>query len=263
MGSYLVNVTIPTSRDGQTVPASVQAAVSVPYPKEFRTVRDNAALARKVAERTGGRVLQLAQDPKLLSAFDRTGLEVPASAKRIWDLMLILAAAIFVVDVAVRRLAFEPGTARDLAEKALGRTEQVGEATVAAWKKARSKAEGKGPRDAAGAGSGTGGGSGAGTGAGTGAERAARGEARSAAAGARFDEAGSPSMDVAGEAKGEDGARKGPSGETGGQPPPAKPEDDAHTSRLLKAKRRAKGPDGGAGSGGSEPGGSDGEEQRG
>ncbi len=233
MGSYLVNVTIPTERDGQTVSASVQAAVSVPYPKEFRTVRDNAALARKVAERTGGRVLAMGSDPRLIEPFDRTGLEVPASAKRIWDLLLIIAAALFVVDVAVRRLAFEPGTARDLAEKALGRTEAVGEATVEAWKKARSKADGRGPAPKSGSGTGDA------------AERASRTAARSAAAGAKFEETDGPSMDVAGESKGEAQARRTPGKEqaSGDQAKPA--EEDANMSRLLKAKRRAKGSDGG------------------
>ena len=40
-GSYLVNFGLGKGEDGRRT--SVQASVSVPYPKEFRTVRDNRA----------------------------------------------------------------------------------------------------------------------------------------------------------------------------------------------------------------------------
>lgn len=236
-GGYLVNIAVPVERDGTTVMSSVQAAVNIPYPKEYRTVRDNGALLRRVAEMTGGRVLAMT-DARTVGAFDRAGLPVPSSAKRIWDLMTYLAAAILLIDVAVRRLAIERGFMRRLAERILGRTERVGEGTVAAWKTARQKAEGKG----AGAG-GTAGGTAGGA---TAAERRERAEAAKAAAGARFDETeGGPSIDVAGEAKGQPGDRlAGGTGERGsgkGEPPSeAKPAEDDGMSRLLKAKRRAR-----------------------
>lgn len=241
-GSYLVNVALPTAgaAAGEAV-ATVQAAVSVPYPKEFRTVRDNAALARQVAERTGGRVLALSNDPLALDAFRRDGLEVPASAKRIWDLMAILAAALFLIDVAVRRIAWEPGAARTLAEKALGRTEAVGEATVAAWKKARSKADARGDRAAEG---------GAG---GSAQERASRGEERRRAADVRFDEESPGSLDVAGEVGGERPRRPGDAVAKPDDPPAVA--EDPTTARLLKARRRARGDarsDGGSAEGTAE-----------
>lgn len=220
-GSYLVNVIVPTERDGQMLPASVQAAVSVPYPKEFRTVRDNAPLAQRIAERTGGRVLGM-DDPRVVQPFDRTGLEVPRSAKRVWDLMAILAAVLFIIDVAVRRLSVEPGLARRLAQRTLGHTEQVGEATVAAWKKARQKSErGADP------------------------ERQRREDAARAAAGTRFDaDDGGPSLDVQAEAKGESGAKFArPKADAAPRDAGPAAEADAHTSRLLKAKKRAQSAD--------------------
>jgi len=234
-GSYLVNVNVPTERDGQQMSASVQAAVSVPYPKEFRTVRDNVPLGHKIAAETGGRVLAM-DDPRIVNPFDRTGLPIPRSAKRVWDLMAILAAAFFIIDVAVRRLSIESGAARRLAERALGRTEHVGDATVAAWKKARIAADGKTePRAAAG----------------TLEEQKARVEATKKAAGARFEAgAGAPSIDVVGETKGDGrppGSKLGgASGAADGTNPSKEAgADDAHTSRLLKAKRRAQQPEGG------------------
>lgn len=212
-GSYLVNVTIPTAAapGAPEVNASVQAAVSVPYAKEFRTVRDNAALARQVAERTQGRALALGNDPAALDAFRRDGLEVPASAKRIWDLLAILAAALFLIDVAVRRISWEPGSARALAERALGRTEQVGEATVAAWKKARSKAESGAPTDAS--------------------------PGAAAHKDVRFEEEAEGPLEVAGS---DAAARPLRPAERAEKPAEAPGEEAPTTSRLLKAKRRAR-----------------------
>ncbi len=225
-GGYLVNVAVPVQRDGAMVMSSVQAAVNIPYPKEFRTVRDNGALLRKVAEMTGGRVLTMV-DPKTVGAFDRTGLPVPASTKRVWDLMTYLAAAMLLLDVAVRRLAIERGLLRRIGERIFGRTERVGDGTVAAWKAARQKAEGK--TEARGD-------------AGTPAERKARSDAAKAAAGMRFEapEDAAGSVDVAAESRGERserGLRPANSTPAAEQAPPA---EDEGMSRLLKAKRRAR-----------------------
>jgi hypothetical protein len=259
-GAYLVNVAVPTGEevDGKAVMSSVQAAVSVPYAKEFRTVRDNAALGKRVADLTQGRELRMV-DPRLAGVFDRTGLPVPRSARRIWELMAILAAALFLVDVAVRRLSIERGITRRLAERALGTTGKVGDATVDAWKSARQKA-GQRPGGASGD-RGT-----DGPGPGGAAERKARSDAARAAAKTVFEAPeGSASMDVAGEVKGDGAGGARPAGGTGGSAgadPTARAADDeaAPTSRLLRAKRRARG-DGNDGSDGeARP---DGEDRRG
>ena len=67
-GSYLVSFSAGKGEDGRD--ASVQGSVSVPYPKEFRTVRDNRALLEQIAEKTGGRVLRLG-NPVGVDAFLR------------------------------------------------------------------------------------------------------------------------------------------------------------------------------------------------
>jgi hypothetical protein len=210
-GSYLVNVSVPSTREGDPT-SSVQAAIGIPYAKEFRAVRDNAALLEQVAERTGGRVLRM-DEISLADAFDRTGLAIPRSPKRIWDLLAILAAALFVLDVAVRRLAFDREEARRLAAAAIGREVESGDATVAAWKKARGRA------------------------------------ASAAPAGTPEPTAGGPRLDVGAETRGES-TRPTSSAKAAEAPKPeakseAKPEADdiSPTSRLLKAKRRARGGD--------------------
>ena len=138
-GSYLVNFGLGKGEDGRRT--SVQASVSVPYPKEFRTVRDNRALLEQIADKTGGRVLRM-KNPLEVDAFLRDGLQVPESARRMWDLMAILAAVLFLLDVAVRRIAIDWAGAKDGVSASLS-TRAIGDGTVQAWKKARMNSGGK------------------------------------------------------------------------------------------------------------------------
>lgn len=231
-GSYLVNFGLGRDENGRR--STVQASVGVPYPKEFRTVRDNRALLEQIAARTGGRVLALGPTTGI-DAFAREGLPVPESARRVWDLLAILAAVLFLLDVAVRRIAVDWAGARgELRAAMTPRT--AGDGSVAAWQKARAASAGRVAGGARGGASGPG--------------------ARDAAApGDRL--ADGPALDVRNElgagpsaAPRAGGAAAPPSGgaarpaasETAG----GEPEDT--TSRLLRAKRRALGDDeGGAG----------------
>jgi uncharacterized membrane protein/Mg-chelatase subunit ChlD len=227
-GSYLINFGLGTGEDGRR--ATVQASVSVPYPKEFRTVRDNRALLEQIADRTGGRVLSLSAATESIDAFLREGLPVPLSTRRVWDLMAILAAAFFLFDVAVRRIAIDWQGARAGVSGALS-TRKVGDGTVEAWKKARSKSASRATGGAAGA-------------------------AQAGASDAMRDtlERG-PGLDVraavqeGGAAEPAKPARPGGASDAkGGSPESEKPEET--TSRLLRAKRRASGDDSGDDSGG-------------
>ncbi len=148
-GAYLVNTGFAVESEGGEVrTGSLQAAVSVPYAREFRAVRDNAALLEAVAQRTGGRVLRL-EDASSVNLFERRGIEAPLASKRVWDLLAIIAAALFLVDVAARRIAFDTKEARDAAARAMGRVHQAGDASVEAWRKARERAERRAPGEAA------------------------------------------------------------------------------------------------------------------
>jgi uncharacterized membrane protein len=228
-GSYLVNFGLGKGEDGRR--SSVQASVSVPYPKEFRTVRDNRALLEQIADKTGGRVLQMA-NPAGIDAFLREGLPIPESARRMWDLMAILAAVLFLIDVAVRRIAFDWAGARQSVAGAVA-TRTIGDGTVEAWKKARAKSGG-------------------------------RGEASTASTAATSDAmrdtlASGPSLDVRAEAKagGVTGVSRGsadrlaPEGSAGTPGGPTAAGDENTTSRLLRAKKRATG----GGDGDEAPGG--------
>jgi Ca-activated chloride channel family protein len=134
-GSYLVDVALEDS-SGQRRGGSVQATVSVPYSREFRSTRDNSALLRAVAERTGGTVHSVAGIPSG-SLFDRGGLTPPHSSRRMWDLMAIIAAAVLVLDVAVRRLALDRDSWRETFSMLTGGGPSDSGDPLAAWRRAR------------------------------------------------------------------------------------------------------------------------------
>ena len=141
-GAYLVNVGFPTvSSSGETQLRSVQGAVSLPYSKEFRAVQDNAALLRTVADRTGGRVIELDANPELIDLFEKASVEVPLAPRRIWDLVAILAVVLFIIDVAVRRLSVDTRAARAAMARNINASAggSGSEASVSAWKRARSQ----------------------------------------------------------------------------------------------------------------------------
>lgn len=131
-GAYLVNAAVSLPKGER--PMFTQAVVSVPYPREFRTAESDVPRLEAIARRTGGRVLQVGDQTADL--FLAEGLPVPELARQAWDLCVYLAAALFVIDVAVRRLSIEwpkprPAEApRDAAR------------VTAAWRQARASARG-------------------------------------------------------------------------------------------------------------------------
>jgi len=212
-GAYLVNFSLGTGADGRR--STVQASVSVPYPKEFRTVRDNRALLEQIADKTGGRVLRMGIADGI-NAFERAGLPVPESQRRMWDLLAIIAAVLFLLDVAVRRIAIDWQGARSDVTAAM-QVRKVGEGTVVAWKKARDS-------------------------------RGARETTAGAAEAMRKNLEEGPALDVRSETK--DGgaaaaaaaAAKNAQSNTDDAAKPADVEENT-ASRLLRAKRRATGGD--------------------
>jgi len=104
-GSYLVNLRY-TRADGQGGAGLVQAVVTVPYAPEYADLTDNAALLSEVAAETHGRVLS--SDPAKADLFSRAGLTFPKEPLPIVAPLIILWIVLFLLDVAVRRVAIEP-----------------------------------------------------------------------------------------------------------------------------------------------------------
>lgn len=205
-GAYLVNINFVGGAPDAPMQGNIQAAVSVPYPPEFRNVKHNAALLREVADRTGGRVLS--GDPAMADLFDRTGLEVPRSPRAMWDLLAIIAAALFVLDVAARRLSVSRRAVTGMAARAVGRRAEVGTGTVAAWKRvARRRTKEAAPA------------------------AETKFEADQADAGRAFDVSAEASQRPAAAA---------PTAAPKPDAPEADDEEGDYTSRLLAAKRRAR-----------------------
>lgn len=107
------------STDGSVRPATTHVSLSVPYPNEYRAVQDDGAALRRIAERSGGRVIEVDQ---LAAAdlFDRTGLSPARSLRQAWDLLAISAAVLLLLDVAWRRIAFGRRDAAELLARATG-----------------------------------------------------------------------------------------------------------------------------------------------
>ena len=227
-GPYLVNVNYAAGGGEGALQGSVQAAVTVSYPPEFAAVKHNRALLEKVAHETGGRVLS-ASSQEALALFDRTDLEIPRSAKPVWDLLVIIAASLFLLDVASRRIAVDLPQVIAFVRRGFGRRADTSGEAVAAWKRAR---------------------------AGVTEQRAATKRA------ARIAVAPSEQVDRSAryEANEEDmraaidvSAEQGPRAVRDEEAPratgpvkaqaPSEAEDEDYTTRLLKAKRRARGED--------------------
>ena len=136
-GAYLVNAAF--GMTGAARPVFTQASVSVPYPREFRTAQADPDRMAAIARRTGGRVLQVGDAGANL--YETEGMPMPESLRQAWDLCVFVAAALFVVDVAVRRLSIE-WPVRRAAE-----APRDGVRLTAAWKLARQRARVSGAAD--------------------------------------------------------------------------------------------------------------------
>ena len=138
-GSHVVNVHFGSPVEGGGVASgNIQAAVNRSYSDEYRRQTHNAALLRRVAEMTGGRVLSL-DDAVLPDLFDRAELEMPRSEQPTWALLAVIAAVILLLDVAVRRLALDGDWLRSMTSGASDRRPSTGGASLSAWRRSKSR----------------------------------------------------------------------------------------------------------------------------
>lgn len=138
-GSYVVSLEY--QRPGEQGPAgTIQTGVSVAFSPEHRELRTNETLLRELANRTGGRVLDL-QSPA--AALDWGALPPAESRRSIWEDLIRWMLLLFLLDVAIRRIAIHP---REMARKLrgfigemAGRRPETAEATVGALRGARDR----------------------------------------------------------------------------------------------------------------------------
>jgi uncharacterized membrane protein len=102
-GSYLVNLRY--RKAGSDRLFQRQASVNVPFAPEYQDMQDNVPLLTQVADITGGRMLT--EDPNQNDLFDRTGVKIPEARIPLTEPLIKLWLVIFLLDVAVRRVALD------------------------------------------------------------------------------------------------------------------------------------------------------------
>jgi uncharacterized membrane protein len=84
----------------------VIGGASVASGLEYRRLQSNIGLLRQIAERTGGRVLDLAA-PAGANLFDRTGIPPSEARTPIWRSLLLWTLFVLLLDVGTRRIAWD------------------------------------------------------------------------------------------------------------------------------------------------------------
>ncbi len=125
-GSYVLNLSYQTNQGGKAVAGTLQTGVSVAYSTEFRQLETNDALLDQIASRTGGRVLTLSQAKE---PFDLGTLPKAEKRAAIWEDLLRWTLLLFLLDVAVRRVAVNP---MELLRKLRRRIAEAGDRRAAA-----------------------------------------------------------------------------------------------------------------------------------
>jgi len=82
------------------------SGLAVNQSPETRELKSNDAVLQRIAEQTGGRVLK-PFEPKTANLFSRQNVVTTASPQPIWDWLLPVLIALIIVDVAVRRIAWD------------------------------------------------------------------------------------------------------------------------------------------------------------
>jgi hypothetical protein len=116
-GSFLVNLRY--RKVGADSTSLIQAVAIVPYAPEFEDLTDNLPLLARVAASTGGRVL--GGDPTKVDLFDRSGLRFPETPLPLTRPLMLIWLGLFLLDVAVRRVALDVRAAARRVGAALGR----------------------------------------------------------------------------------------------------------------------------------------------
>ncbi len=104
-GSYVASFKYRIGSGAAAVAGTLQTGLSVAYSPEYRQLETNLALLRELADRTGGRVLETEQAQ---TTFDRAGLPPARSLRPLWEYLIRWMLLLFLLDVAVRRVAISP-----------------------------------------------------------------------------------------------------------------------------------------------------------
>jgi uncharacterized membrane protein len=104
-GNYVVNLDYRAGHGAAATAGSLRTGVSVAYSPEFEELATNRALLEEIRSRAGGRELS---DVRTANAFDRRSLPKVETRRPIWEDLVRWMLVIFLLDVAVRRVAISP-----------------------------------------------------------------------------------------------------------------------------------------------------------
>jgi uncharacterized membrane protein len=110
-GSYVLNLKYQMGSGAGARSGTLQTGVSVAYAPEYREQRPNLALLEDLRARTGGRMLGKDDAP---AAFDHASLARVETRSSVWEDLIRWMLVLFLLDVAVRRVAIRP---REVARK--------------------------------------------------------------------------------------------------------------------------------------------------
>jgi len=115
-GSYLVNVRYRKVGEPDKTHL-LQSPVTIPFAPEFRDLSDNSSLLEQISAISGGRILpapwedlpetESNNDPATTNLFDYNGVKFPQTQLPIHKPLMIIWLAVFLLDVAVRRIVVD------------------------------------------------------------------------------------------------------------------------------------------------------------
>ena len=141
-GTYLLNMPYSFGTGAQRQTGVLRAGVVQSYSPEYRTLRHDETTLAEIARRTGGRVINL-NNPE--AVFESWSIRPVQVRRPFWEDLLHLALVLFLLDVAVRRIAVTPAEAagrirRIIQELAGRRTGTDSIATLGALRGAKERA---------------------------------------------------------------------------------------------------------------------------
>lgn len=130
-GDYVLNLGYRLGHGPDAASGSLRTGLSIAYSPEYSQMSANLPLLDELRGRTGGRLLG-PQDAARV--FERSGLPAAEARRSIWETLVWWVLVLFLVDVAIRRVALHPAElarrARQLLAEMAGRGRPAGEAAA-------------------------------------------------------------------------------------------------------------------------------------
>lgn len=146
IGSHLLSIRYDGGEGDNVVEGSrsgmVRAAIIRRAGEEFRAPTPNTSRLWELAQKTNGRIYRL--DPSGADLWVRDHLKMPETSRSIWLLVAVAAIALFLVDVAARRITIDLARFREGLLSLLSRAPVAASASLATLAAAKARAGGTG-----------------------------------------------------------------------------------------------------------------------